>query len=573
MNSPAAPALYIHREAKTYTVTDTTKHTYELLPKYHRLDDGTPDYLRMILGAHLYDLARQTPLVAATQLSKRMGCDILLKRDDLQPVFSFKLRGAYNMMRQLEDTRKWKGVIACSAGNHAQGVAMAGAHLSIPCTIVMPRGTPSIKWENVQRLGAKVVFHGSNFDEAKAESMRLAEAYGLTMIPPFDHPQVIAGQGTVAVEICSQTDMEKVDAVFCAIGGGGLLSGVAAYIKRVAPPHVKVIGVETYDADAMAQSMEKGERVELADAGLFSDGTAVRLVGDETFRVCNSLVDAVVRVSNDEICAAIKDVFEDTRAITEPAGALAVAGMKRYIALQGADATSRRFVAVVSGANMNFSRLRFVSERAELGEQREAIMSVTIPDVPGSFLQLNKHIYPRDITEFSYRSNGSSQARIFASFLLKGTVPASEENPIVSSTKPPVAVSNLRELEIQGILEGLRKDGMHAEDMSHNELVKAHSRYLIGGRAIVPHERLFRFQFPERPGALQRFLTGIDAGWNISLFHYRCEGGDVARVLAGIQVPPETGAKFDQFLEELNYAYVEETQNPIYMQFLLANNP
>lgn len=571
-DAPLAPAVYFHA-AREHVVNEETRRMYEELPSYQRLADGTPDYLRMILGAHLYDLARQTPLQPASKLSRRLGCEILLKREDLQPVYSFKLRGAYNMMRQLDDQRKWKGVIACSAGNHAQGVAMSGAHLSIPCTIVMPIGTPSIKWENVQRLGAKVLFHGANFDEAKAECARLAEAHGLTVIPPFDHPQVITGQGTVAVEICRQTDMEHVDAVFCAVGGGGLLSGVAAYIKRVAPPHVKVMGVETYDADALAQSLERLERVELSDVGLFSDGTAVRVMGDETLRLCSSLVDGVVRVSNDEICAAIKDVFEDSRAITEPAGALAVAGMKRYIASQRGDAAGRRFVAVISGANMNFNRLRFVSERAELGEQREVIVSVTIPDRPGSFFRLHQFLHPRDVTEFSYRYSGAPQAHILASFLLNGTVPAREANPIVSSTQALEPHANLRELEIRGILQALNEAGMPAEDMSHNELAKSHSRYLIGGRAVVPDERLFRFRFPERPGALQRFLTGIDAGWNISLFHYRREGGDIARVLAGVQVPPETNAKFDQFLHDLGYVFEEETHNPIYKQYLLATPP
>lgn len=569
--APRAPAVYRHKPTEKPS-SDATKKLYENLKAHQRLADGSPDYLRMILGAHLYDLARQTSLTAAMHLSMRIGCEVLLKREDMQPVFSFKLRGAYNMMRQLDETRKWKGVVACSAGNHAQGVALAGANLSIPCTIVMPRGTPRIKWENVQRLGAKVVFHGANFDEAKKESVRLAEAYGLTMVPPFDHPQVIAGQGTIGAEICSQTDMEKVSAVFCAVGGGGLLAGVAAYIKRVAPPHVKVIGVETFDADAMTQSMEQGHRVEIPDVGLFSDGTAVRLVGDECFRLCNGLVDGMVRVSNDEICAAIRDVFEDTRAVTEPAGALALAGLKRYVATQGAEAAGQRYVAVISGANMNFDRLRFVSERAGLGEKREAIMSVTIPDQPGSFLKLNQHLYPRDVTEFSYRHNGTKQAQILTSFLLNGSIPASEANPIVSSALPPADGATVRELELKSILDGLNKAGMHAVDISDNELVKSHARYLIGGREPVPNERLFRFQFPERPGALQHFLVSIDAGWNISLFHYRAEGGDVARVLAALQVPPESNDKLNHFLETLGYAYEEETQNPIYRQYLLSDS-
>ncbi|KAI3623677.1 threonine ammonia-lyase [Malassezia furfur] len=540
---------------------------YADLPAHHRLPDGSPDYLRMTLGAHLYDLVKQTPLQPATRLSNRLGCEMLLKREDLQPVFSFKLRGAYNMMRQLPDTQKWKGVIACSAGNHAQGVALAGAHLSIPCTIVMPRGTPSIKWENVQRLGAKVVFHGQNFDEAKAECARLAASYGLTIVPPFDHPLVIAGQGTVGVELCSQADFSNVDAVFCAVGGGGLLSGIAAYIKRIAPPHVKVIGVETFDADALARSLTKGERVTLDEVGLFSDGTAVRVVGGECFRVCHEQCDGVVRVSNDEICAAIKDVFEDTRSVTEPAGALAVAGMKRYVAMTGAAGSGKRFIAVVSGANMNFSRLRFVAERAEYGEQKEALLSIEIPDVPGSFMKLYQHIMPRDVTEFSYRYSGAKTALIFASVMLNGTIPT-RKNPVVASAEPAPPVQSLRDLELEGIIEGLRSDGMPAVDITDDDFVKSHARYLIGGREDVPDERMFRFEFPERPGALRKFLEMIDAGWNLSLFHYRNQGGDVAKVLAGIQVPKHTEAKFDEFLAKLGYAYYEETDNKVYQRYL-----
>lgn len=560
----SAPAVYVHTPEEQ-TCSDNVKTLYDVLPPHHRAPDGSPDYLRMMLSAHLYDLVRETPLQKATRLSSRIGCDVQLKREDLQPVFSFKLRGAYNMMRQMDESLKWKGVIACSAGNHAQGVALAGAHLSIPCTIVMPRGTPSIKWENVQRLGAKVVFHGLNFDEAKQEASRLAEVHGLTIIPPFDHPQVIAGQGTVGVEIGQQADLDQVDAVFCAVGGGGLLSGVAAYIKRVAPPHVKVIGVETFDADALAQSLEHKRRVELKDVGLFSDGTAVRLVGEECFRICSGLVDGVVRVSNDEICAAIKDIFEDTRAITEPAGALALAGLKRYAEEQGASTQGGRYIAVVSGANMNFSRLRFVSERAELGEKREAILSVTIPDQPGSFLKLHSFIEPRDVTEFSYRYSGQADARIIISFLLKGAVPLTPQGPVVKDDE-----QNPRDTELRLIIDSLNHAGMQALDISSDELLKTHGRYLIGGREDVPNERLFRFQFPERPGALQRFLKGIDAGWNISLFHYRSEGGDLGRVLAGIQVPESTNDKFEQFLHDLGYAYYEETHNPVYQMYLLS---
>ncbi|CDR98734.1 hypothetical protein [Sporisorium scitamineum] len=362
--------------------TSPPTHLYADLPAHLMQADNTPDYLRLILNADVYDLVKQTPLQPGVNLSAKTGCQVLLKREDLQPVFSFKLRGAFNMMRQLDSEQKWKGVVACSAGNHAQGVAMAGAHLGIPCTIVMPKGTPEIKTANVKRMGAKVVLFGQDFDEAKAECTRLSKTYGLTIIPPFDHPRVIAGQGTIGVEICRQTDMSNVDAIFCCVGGGGLLAGVAAYIKRIAPPHVKVIGVETFDADALAQSLEANRRVLLNEVGLFADGTAVRIVGEECFRICRETVDGVVRVTNDEICAAIKDTFEDTRSIPEPSGALAVAGMKRYIATHGLQGSGKKFVALVSGANMNFGRLRFVAERAELGENKEALLSVEIPEEP-----------------------------------------------------------------------------------------------------------------------------------------------------------------------------------------------
>lgn len=555
----ASSTVYVHTP-RPLPVSDEARALYDVLPEYHRNPDGSPDYLRMTLGAQLYDLVKQTPLQPATRLGARLGVEVMLKREDLQPVFSFKLRGAYNMMRQLEESQSWKGVIACSAGNHAQGVALAGAHLSIPCTIVMPCGTPSIKWENVQRLGAKVVFHGRDFDEAKAECARLAAVHDLTIIPPFDHPQVIAGQGTVAVELCNQSSWTNVDAVFCAVGGGGLLAGVAAYIKRIAPPHVKVIGVETFDADALAQSLEKGERVTLKEVGLFSDGTAVRVIGGECFRLCHELVDGVVRVSTDEICAAIKDIFEDTRSITEPAGALAVAGMKRYISETGQLASGRRFLSVVSGANMNFSRLGFVSERAEFGEDKEVLLSIDIPEGPGSFLKLHNHIMPRDVTEFSYRYSGPERAFIFTSFVLNGTLPP--------GAQPGTSTRSLRDQELESVLTSIRSEGMHAVDITDDELVKSHARYLIGGRQDVPNERIFRFVFPERPGALRKFLEMIDAGWSLSLFHYRNQGGDVAKVLAGIQVPHETNKKFDAFLQELGYSYEEETENPIYQRYL-----
>ncbi|PWZ02067.1 putative ILV1-anabolic serine and threonine dehydratase precursor [Testicularia cyperi] len=620
-------------------------HLYADLPKHLMQPDNTPDYLRLILNADVYDLVKQTPLQPGVNLSSKLGCQVLLKREDLQPVFSFKLRGAFNMMRQLDDEQKWKGVIACSAGNHAQGVAMAGAHLSIPCTIVMPKGTPSIKTANVKRLGAKVVLFGQDFDEAKAECTRLSQAHGLKIIPPFDHPRVIAGQGTVAVEICRQTDMTNLDAIFCCVGGGGLLAGVAAYIKRIAPPHVKVIGVETFDADALAQSLEAGHRVLLDEVGLFSDGTAVRIVGEECFRVCRENVDGMVKVSNDEICAAIKDVFEDTRSIPEPAGALAVAGMKRYIATHGLAGSGKKFVALVSGANMNFSRLRFVAERADLGENKEALLSVEIPEQPGAFLKLHDHIHPRNVTEFSYRYNSSEKAQIFLSFILNGTnVPRSSSAP--DNTAPaaaaaaasahngdgdvPVAMPvpdpvreaaaaardthaardassastatamgsstsslsaaaaggdpnklaesmmasslslNSGSSELASILASLSSAGMPAIDISGDEVSKSHLRYMVGGLTAVPNERIFRFEFPERPGALRKFLIGLQSEWNVSLFHYRNHGSDVGKILVGIQVPPNQTQDFHNFLNDLNYHVVEETNNPVVTRYLKA---
>jgi len=615
------------------STSSSTNPAYADLAPHLRLPDGSPDYLRLILSADIYSLVKQTPLTLATNLSTRLGCEVLMKREDLQPVFSFKLRGAFNMMRQLTEEQKWKGVIACSAGNHAQGVALSGSHLSIPCTIVMPMGTPSIKTENVKRLGAKVVLHGVNFDEAKAECSRLANIHGLKIIPPFDEPRIIAGQGTVAVEVCKQTDMSKVDAIFCCVGGGGLVSGVAAYMKRIAPPGVKVIAVETFDADALARSLEHGDRVNLDEVGLFADGTAVRIVGEECFRLCHDLVDGVVRVDTDEICAAIRDVFEgkpmsrryndvidwhtkrrstccsDTRSIPEPSGALAVAGMKRYIIENDLQDSGKRFVATVSGANMNFSRLRFVSERSELGQKKEVLLMVEIPEQPGSFLKLIRKIFPRGISEFSYRYSDQSKAQIFLSFLLDAnpqgaTVPASGPVPPAvaatmlpprvtagqistsSSSSTPIRVPSpidlsqkrdngvmdaatvVRQAELSQLLESINGDGMKAVDISNNEMAKSHARYMVGGKGHVEHERLFSFAFPERPGSLLQFLQGLNQGWNISLFNYRNNGGDTANVLVGIQVNPKDYDEFQRYLDTLQYLYNEETNNEAYLRFM-----
>ncbi|KAJ3480035.1 hypothetical protein NLI96_g8635 [Meripilus lineatus] len=412
----------------------------------------------------------------------------------------------------------------------------------------MPKGTPSIKVRNVSRMGAKAVLYGVDFDEAKAECARLASTHGLTFVPPYDDPLVIAGQGTIGMEILKQMpDADILDGIFGAVGGGGLVAGICEYVKRIGSPNTKVIGVETLDGDAMARSLEAGNRVTLDEVGPFSDGTAVKIVGAEPFRICKELLDGVVKADTDEVCAAIKDVFEETRSITEPAGALALAGLKKYIMDNNLVGADKKFVAVISGANMNFDRLRFVSERAELGEGREALFSVEIPEKPGSFIALHNVIHPRATTEFIYRYDDPEVAQVFLSFRM--------ETPS-------------RTTEVAAVLAELERKGMKGVDISENELAKTHARYLIGGRAKVANERLFRFEFPERPGALRKFLSGLPAGWNISLFHYRNHGADLGKVLAGIQVPPNEAGEFDAFLRALGYPYVEETDNEMYKRYL-----
>ncbi|KAL0956577.1 hypothetical protein HGRIS_002715 [Hohenbuehelia grisea] len=521
---------------------------YPRLSNHHLLSCQTPDYLRLILTSKVYEILKETPLVRATNLSAKLGNEIWLKREDLQEVFSFKIRGAYNFMASLSDDERWKGVVTCSAGNHAQGVALSGARLGVPCTIVMPKATPSIKVKNVERLGAKVILYGADFDEAKAECARLAAAHGLAFVPPYDDPLVIAGQGTIGMEILKQMpDAEHLNAIFGAVGGGGLVAGISSYVKRIGSPNTQVFGVETFDADAMARSLAKGERVTLKEVGPFADGTAVKIVGEEPFRICKELLDGVVHVDNDELCAAIKDIFEETRSVTEPSGALALAGLKRHILNNKLVGAQKRFVAVISGANMNFDRLRFVAERAELGEGREALLSVEIPERPGSFITLHSIIHPRAVTEFIYRYNQPDTAHVFLSF----------------------KVDTLsRSTEVAGILQALETEGMKGFDVSDNEMAKSHGRYMIGGCQAVPNERLFRFEFPERPGALRNFLLKLHKGWNISLFHYRNHGADLGKVLAGIQVPPDESDQFDAFLKDLNYTYVEETENSVYNRYL-----
>jgi threonine dehydratase len=499
------------------------------------------DYLEEILKASVYDVAVESPLELAAGLSRRLRSRLLLKREDLQPIFSFKLRGAYNRMARLDPEIRAHGVVAASAGNHAQGVALAAQRLRCPATIVMPVTTPQIKVDAVTALGAAVVLDGDSYEDAYVRAMTLVAERPLTFVHPYDDPDVIAGQGTIGMEILRQC-REPLAAVFVPVGGGGLIGGIAAYVKRLRPA-VKVIGVEPEDANAMELSLRAGRRVRLPHVGLFAEGVAVRQVGRETFRLARRHVDQVILVSTDELCAAIKDVFEDTRTVVEPSGALGVAGVKRWVEQTGS--TGETYAAVVSGANVNFDRLRFVAERAELGEQREAVFAATIPERPGSFKQFCRLIGKRNVTEFNYRYADPPDAHVFVGLEVKGRA------------------------EIGKLLATLERHGIRTLDLSDNEMAKLHVRHLVGGRApSAAHEVLYRFEFPERPGALMRFLDSMRQDWNISLFHYRNQGADYGRVLAGIQVPPEDARAFREFLDRLGYAYVEETQNPAYELFL-----
>lgn len=499
------------------------------------------DYLESILNAQVYDVAVETPLEKAEHLSKRLGNAVFLKREDMQPVFSFKLRGAYNKMANLSREALDRGVICASAGNHAQGVALSAQRLNTRAVIVMPTTTPSIKIDAVRELGGDVVLAGESYSDAYEFAVDLAARDGLSFVHPYDDPDVIAGQGTVAMEILRRLPRD-VDAIFCAVGGGGLLAGVAAYVKRLRP-NILVIGVEAEGSDAMSQSLKAGERVVLESVGLFADGAAVKQVGAEPFRIAQKSVDDMIIVSNDAICAAIRDVFEDTRSILEPAGAMSLAGLKAYARQQGW--TGKRLVAVTSGANMNFDRLRFVAERAELGDSKEVLLAVTIPEAPGRFREFLDALGHRNITEFNYRFGGSDLAHIF------------------------VGVTTQTRAESLEIVAACHARGFGAIDLTDDEMAKTHMRYMVGGRAPEAHnERLFRFIFPERPGALTRFLQNLRSNWNISLFHYRNHGSDFGRVLAGMQVPPEEAAEFSEFLEQLGYEYQEETLNPAYQLFL-----
>jgi threonine dehydratase len=499
------------------------------------------DYLEAILKARVYDVAAETPLELATSLSARLANRVLLKREDMQPVFSFKLRGAYNKMVGLRPAQLRRGVICASAGNHAQGVAYAAQRLGCRAVIVMPATTPRIKIDAVAARGARVVLQGDSYDDAYAHSLTVARRERLTYVHPYDDPDVIAGQGTVGMEILREHS-GPIHAIFVAVGGGGLISGIAAYVKRLRP-EVKIIGVEPIEADAMARSLAAGHRVKLAQVGLFADGVAVKQVGEETFRLCRELVDEMILVDNDDICAAIKDVFEDTRAILEPAGALAVAGAKAWV--ERRRVRGRTLVAVACGANMNFDRLRFVAERAELGERREAILAVTIPERPGSFRRFCALIGSRNVTEFNYRYGDPEKARVF------------------------VGLSIQNRDETRQLVRRLQGAGLETLDLSDNEMAKLHIRHMVGGRSReAGDEMVYRFEFPERPGALMNFLTRMTHGWNISLFHYRNHGADVGRVLVGIQVPRTDKRAFRSFLSQLNYRYWDESANPAYELFL-----
>jgi threonine dehydratase len=499
------------------------------------------DYLERVLKARVYDVAIESPLELAPALSKRLRNRLLIKREDLQPVFSFKLRGAYNKMAGLPKARLQRGVIAASAGNHAQGVALAAQRLGCRAVIVMPVTTPRIKVDAVAARGAQVVLHGDSYADAYIKALELKKRRGLAFVHPYDDPEVIAGQGTIGMEILRQ-HTGALDAVFVPVGGGGLISGIAAYVKRVRPS-VRVIGVEPVDADAMARSLKKGKRVKLDQVGLFADGVAVKEVGKETFRLCRQFVDDMVLVDTDAMCAAIKDVFEDTRVVLEPAGALGVAGAKAWVERHGA--RDKTLVAVASGANTNFDRLRFIAEEAEVGEHREAILAVTIPERPGSFRKFFAALGARNITEFNYRIADSSEAHVF------------------------VGVEVRAREETARIVRNLRRHGLQTLDLSDNEMAKTHVRHMVGGRApFAKNELLYRFEFPERPGALLRFLESMRSDWNVSLFHYRNQGADYGRVLVGMQVPRDELNQFRTFLRKLGYPCADETRNPAYKLFL-----
>ena len=504
-------------------------------------------YIKRILDARVYDVARETPIHEAALMSRRLGNRVWLKREDLQPVFSFKLRGAYNKMSRLSPEQLAAGVVAASAGNHAQGVAMAAQHLNVKATIVMPRPTPQIKVDAVRNRGARVVLHGDTFEEAAEQARKLVEDKGMTYVHPFDDRDVIAGQGTIGMEIVRQ-HQQPLDALFVPVGGGGLLAGVAAYVSYVWP-QTRIIGVEPEDAACLQLALQKGRRATLSEVGLFAEGCAVAQIGRETFRVIRDTVDEVITISTDEMCAAIKDIFEDTRSIAEPAGALALAGLKKYTERTGV--RDQHLLAIVSGANTNFDRLRYISERTETGEHREAVISVTLPERAGAFRTFCSALGRRNITEFNYRYASAQSAQVFVGL---SVVPGGDD--------------------LAELLADLKERGYVAEDLTDNEVAKLHIRYMVGGHAPaeVTDERVYRVEFPERPGALLRFLSGLGQGWNISMFHYRNHGAAYGRILVGVQVPKNQRRAFEAVLDELKFPYWEETDNRAY-QLYLANQP
>jgi threonine dehydratase len=499
------------------------------------------EYLPRIMQCRLEDLVIETPVQEMPGLSERLGLRVLVKREDLQPVFSFKLRGAYAKLQSLEPAERERGVICASAGNHAQGVALAARHLGIDAVVVMPNITPDIKIQAVRKLGATVVIDGDNFDEACAIALRLGEQQGRVFIHPYDDPQVIVGQGTIALELFRQNH-RPIDYLFVCVGGGGLASGMAL-VSKYLHPGIKVIGVEAAESASMKAALEAGEPVTLPEIGHFAEGVAVKRTGDLTYRICSELLDEVITVDNDEICAAVQDVYEDTRAIAEPAGVLAIAGLKKFFTERpGCEGNA---AAILSGANVNFARLRHIAERAAVGEEQEALLGVTIPERPGSFLDFCETVGMRGITEFNYRFSDRREAHIFVGIALKQGVAEKRE-----------------------IIAELRDHGFAVTDLSSNDMARLHIRHMVGGRADVENEHILRFEFPERPGALLRFLRGMKSGWNISLFHYRNYGSEYGRVLLGIQVPPEDEARFEEFLQSTGYSYKAEDDNPAFNMFV-----
>lgn len=501
------------------------------------------NYVKKILQARVYDVAQETPLSEAKFLSKRLNNQIWIKREDLQPVYSFKLRGAYNKMAQLTEAEKAKGVIAASAGNHAQGLAMAAKEMGVKAIIVMPRITPDIKVQAVRARGARVILKGDAFDESLAHALELIEEHGYTYVPPYDDPDVIAGQGTIGMEILRQHP-DPIHAIFVPVGGGGLIAGIAAYVKYLRP-EIKIIGVEAEDAACLKAALEHNERVVLDQVGIFAEGVAVAQIGAEPFKICQKYVDEVITITTDEMCAAVKDIFEDTRAVAEASGALSLAGLKKYV--EQNQITDTNLICINSGANTNFERLQHIAERTELGEKREAILAVGIPEKPGSFKEFCKIIGRRRmVTEFNYRYANPENAQIYVGFQVK---PGSEDR--------------------QELIQCLKEAGYPVVDLTDNELAKLHIRHLGGGRTLSDHnEEIYRFEFPERPGALLNFLNHLGQDWNISLFHYRNHGAAYGRVLVGMQVPEGDQEKVDIFLEKIGYRYWHESDNPAYQLFL-----